>query len=198
MPRTEEQRAKDRAYYEKNKERIKAYREKNKEKLKEQRKKWDKKYRESEKGKEYMKEYRKTGNSKKSNTISRWKRNGLIGDYDVIYDKYINSTHCELCKKPYKNTKDRHMDHEHISGQFRHICCNSCNSNMLDKTIHSDNKSGIKNVCYNKKYDNWQYNKTFNKQTFNYNNQNKNLVLWAKFYDHIILSNHPELCCNID
>ena len=173
-PHTEEQKAKDRAYYEKNKERIKEYNEKNKERIR---------------------EYYQSENGKKSQTIGQWKYKGLIGDYDEIYEKYINSTHCDLCKKPYKNTKDRHMEHCHRTQQFRHICCQSCNTNMLDRTINTNNKSGIKNVS---KYRNgWRYNKRFNKQYFSYYNTNKNLVLWAKFYDHIMLSN-LELCCDID
>ena len=80
--------------------------------------------------KEYDKKYQQSEKGKKSHTINNWKFNGLIGDYDAIYDRYIASTHCELCKQPYKNSKDKCMDHCHITGEFRNICCNSCNLNL--------------------------------------------------------------------
>ena len=149
-----------------------------------------------EKNKEKIKEYQQSEVGKKTRNISKWKLRGLIGDYDAIYEKYINSTHCELCKQPFKNSKDRCMDHEHISGQFRHICCMSCNISMFDRNINANNTSGIKNVSKNG--NSWKYTKKYKKQSFSYSNTNIYLTLWVKFYDHIILSNHPEVCCDID
>ena len=37
--------------------------------------------------KEYMKEYRKTPQYKKTKRISNWKKYGLIGDYEAIYKR---------------------------------------------------------------------------------------------------------------
>jgi len=101
---------------EKNKEKRKEYRIKNKEYLKEK-----------------SKEYQQTEKYKKSRRISDWKRRGLISDdYDKIYDKYISTTHCELCNV--KLTQDRYLksttrclDHDHNTGLFRNVLCNLCN-----------------------------------------------------------------------
>ena len=80
--------------------------------------------------KEYDREYRESEKGKKRYTIKNWKKSGLKGDYDEIYDRYIASTHCELCNQPYKNSADKCMDHCHITHQFRNICCQSCNINL--------------------------------------------------------------------
>ena len=65
-----------------------------------------------------------------------------------IYDRYINSSHCEKCKKKYKNTLDRHMDHAHEIndkwGYFRNILCRSCNQKRAN--ISSINTSGYKGI----------------------------------------------------
>jgi len=95
---------------------MKEYRQKNKKRIKEQ-------------SKEYQKEYRQTPNGIKVYTISNWKKIGLIHDnYDKLYEHYINTTECNVCNKTFKNTKDRHLDHDHNNGQFRYVLCNSCNT----------------------------------------------------------------------
>ena len=140
--------------------------------------------------------YKDPEKRKKVTKICHWKKRGLKGDYDVIYEKWINSTYCELCKQSYTDTNNKCMDHCHISGEFRNICCNFCNTNMLDNAIQSNNIVGIKNID---KYRNgWRYQKKYKKQPFYYTNKNKNLVLWVKFYDYIMLNNPLELCCDID
>jgi hypothetical protein len=109
-----------------------------------------------QKAKEAQRKYKQSEKSKKRYTIKNWKKRGLIGDYDAIYDIYIASTHCELCKQPYTESNKKCMDHNHISKEFRHICCNSCNANMpkQDKEIKYDrNISKIGNS--------WQFQKTF-------------------------------------
>tara|TARA_R110002167_G_scaffold54644_1_gene155689 strand:+ start:472 stop:957 length:486 start_codon:yes stop_codon:yes gene_type:complete len=94
-----------------------------------------------------VKEYRQSEKGKKSNRISRWKQKGLISDnYDEIYDRYISSNNCELCNKEYKNTRDRHMDHDHQIGKFRNIVCLSCNNSSKLKEISKNNTSGHKNI----------------------------------------------------
>ena len=90
--------------------------------------------------------------SHKSLTIADWRRFGLIlsskEEGDEIYDRYINSTHCEKCGNKYKSTRDRHMDHEHLIddkwGSFRNILCRSCNAKRCK--IRSDNTSGYKGI----------------------------------------------------
>tara|TARA_R110000824_G_C14687914_1_gene621082 strand:- start:6 stop:458 length:453 start_codon:yes stop_codon:yes gene_type:complete len=86
----------------------------------------------------------------KCRAIADWKRGGLIWtseeEFEEIYQRYIDSIRCELCNKPYKSTKDRHMDHAHYIddhwGWFRNVICNSCNSRKADNKIPSNNTSG--------------------------------------------------------
>ena len=81
-----------------------------------------------EQKKEYCKEYRQTPNGIKSRRIIRWKERGVINDdFDKLYELYINTNNCNVCKKVFKNTKDRCLDHDHTNGQFRQILCHSCN-----------------------------------------------------------------------
>ena len=104
--------------------------EEKKERRKEYNKKYYKKHIEKNKGKykEYQKEYNKTPKGKKINTIKNWKRIGLIHDnYEELYDKYLNTTECNVCKYVFDNTNWRCLDHDHETGLFRQILCNSCN-----------------------------------------------------------------------
>ena len=64
---------------------------------------------------------------------TKWKSRGVIFDglFDEIYDIYIHCSECDKCKKKFKNSKDRQLDHDHlIIDEFnvRAILCNNCNS----------------------------------------------------------------------
>ena len=129
---------------------MREYRKNNKEKIQEQNKKSLKKFYETH-GQEYRKHYSENNKEKikeqsrkfresphgiKKRRIDQWKHYGLIcDDYDALHDKYLKTTHCELCnvefsldKKRSKTTKC--MDHCHVSGLFRNFICNSCNSSL--------------------------------------------------------------------
>lgn len=85
----------------------------------------------------------------RSQTIYNWKKYGLIhDDYNALYETYINTTHCNHCKKMFKNSRDRCMDHDHETGMFRSIVCNACNLN--DAYIKYPN--GFDKKEYKKKY----------------------------------------------
>jgi len=80
--------------------------------------------------KEYQKEYSKTPNGKKSTTISSWKKYGLIHDnYEELYDKYLDTTECDVCKYVFDKTNWRCMDHDHETNLFRQFLCFKCNVN---------------------------------------------------------------------
>ena len=113
------------------KEYQKQYREKNKEKQKE----YDKEYREKnkEKIKEKKKEYDQTEQGKKSSRIRNWKQIGVKSDdFNSLYDLYISVWNCEECNVELVEgrcgSNCKCLDHDHITGEFRNVLCNSCNT----------------------------------------------------------------------
>jgi len=80
-----------------------------------------------------------------------WKSYGLIMDnFEEIYNNYIYATHCQLCNKEFTNTRDRQMEHCHVTGQFRNIVCRSCNQLKADVKLQSNNTSGYKGISKQK------------------------------------------------
>ena len=135
MVLTEEQRKYQREWRRKNYERIKA--KQTPEQI-EKRRQYEKEYREKnkEKIKEKMRIRNQSPEEKKKKKIREWKHRGLISDdYDAIYDKWKNTTHCEDCNIVLEDSgvlggnqyNTRCMDHCHISGEFRGIVCHPCN-----------------------------------------------------------------------
>jgi hypothetical protein len=116
-------------------------------------------YKYREKKLEYAKKYNQRPEHKKKLKIKTWEKRGLIGDYDIIYDKWLNATNCDICKK--KFNKDKCMEHNHQTGEFRSICCYYCNNNMLDNKKVGNNK--YKNIYTEKldKYSYYTYRKTY-------------------------------------
>ena len=117
-------------YREKNKEKIKEcekkYREENKEKIREYKKKYREKNQDNER--ERCKKYRSTAIGIKKHRICNWKRYGIIcEDWESLYEIYIYTWNCEYCETPFKNTKDRNLDHNHKTGEIRGILCRVCN-----------------------------------------------------------------------
>ena len=86
-----------------------------------------------------IKDYRQSDNWIKSQRVCNWKRSGVIHEnFDVLYDKYINTKKCELCERDLTIDKrttstTRCLDHDHKTGLFRNIVCNRCNSQMKNK-----------------------------------------------------------------
>lgn len=126
-------------YYQKNSEKIQAYQKvynvDNAEKIKKRQSDYQKK--------EYLKdpekirlrnEKWKTENPEKAQEvthIANWKQYGIICDeWEVIYRIYMDTTNCDFCQEPFKNSKDRCLDHDHsITDSFniRGILCRQCN-----------------------------------------------------------------------
>jgi hypothetical protein len=115
----------------------------------------------------YQKEYNQTPSRKKSN----WKRAGIIvDDFDKFYEKFLSTTHCEICKK--KLTVDKNnthstkcVDHNHNINDrenVRYICCNACNAND-----NSRNTSGEPNIYYHKQNECWRFQKEIQGKRYN-------------------------------
>ena len=108
--------------------------------------------------KEYMREYRlkkkeklneknkaylKTPEGIKSRKKTDWKKSGLIGDLDAVYDIYLATTECMRCSVPISGM-NKHMDHCHNTGEYRAVLCRSCNvGNILDTKPQKDNKNQL-------------------------------------------------------
>ena len=66
----------------------------------------------------------------KSSTLNHWRSRGLnMDNVDEIYERYIYCKDCEWCCKPFKSSRDRQMDHCHLTCEFRGILCQQCNRN---------------------------------------------------------------------
>jgi len=118
---------------EKRKEHSKKHYEKNKEKIIEA----DKKYRQTEKGKEVQ-------------TISNWKiRNVKSNDFPALYQYYKRCKNCENCGieliEGNTGSNRKCLDHNHLTGEFRNVLCHSCNVKRTEK------------IPLTKKELNWRY-----------------------------------------
>ena len=83
----------------------------------------------------------------KGTTKAKWKYKGLIMDnFEEIYQEYIYQTNCELCGKLFEKSHDRQMEHCHITGEFRNIVCQKCNSWKADFKRKNDVSPYIRKV----------------------------------------------------
>jgi hypothetical protein len=114
---TEKQRKSMKNYYEKNKIEILNKRAE---------------LRQTDKYKEDIKKYVASDTGKKSRRITDWKRIGVINDnYDALYTKWKETTNCEECNieldEGSRGKNKKTLDHDHKTGLFRNVICNSCN-----------------------------------------------------------------------
>ena len=138
MPFTEEEkkerkRIADKKYYEKNKKKIQTNQKNYKKNWREKHKTYAKKYYAKNKERILLKqkELPITPKRKKSRIIAGWKFQGIICDYQHYYKIYLQQTNCYYCRKEFKNTGDRNLDHNHnITDDYnvRGILCRKCNT----------------------------------------------------------------------
>jgi hypothetical protein len=64
-------------------------------------------------------------------------------DFEMyIYPEYIKETNCDLCDNKFKSSWDRHLDHNHKTGEIRNIICRSCNLKKKDNKLRKNNSTG--------------------------------------------------------
>ena len=89
-------------------------------------------YKDKEKQLEAMKKWCRTDAGQKSVIKANWKRIGLKSNLDEIWEIYQEEKNCWICgveftKNKKRNKQTKVMDHDHKTGEFRMILCNSCN-----------------------------------------------------------------------
>ena len=72
-------------------------------------------------------------NRLKTLRINNWKKRKVIGDYEELYKKWENTDKCEICNYVFIDTKEKCLDHDHITGLFRAILCRNCNNDNIFK-----------------------------------------------------------------
>ena len=104
----------------------------------------------------------------KSETISHWKSRGVkYDDFDELYYVYVKTLNCSHCGKEFKNSRDRHLDHDHKTGLFRTIIC--CKCNIHDSYIN-----------YPDGYDRKEWQRQWSKN--NYKKKKRKILQYKKEY----------------
>ena len=136
MPhKDKEERAKyQREYNQNNKEHLaeykREYRKNNKEHMDSKQREYNQNNKEqvAEYQREYSKIYSQTPAGKKLKTMNKWRYRGVINVNEEMYNNYIATTRCDCCLKEFSCSRDRCLDHDHETGEFRWVICQSCNN----------------------------------------------------------------------
>jgi hypothetical protein len=86
---------------------------------------------------------------KKKRIISDFKSYGLVHpDLDALYETYLQTECCAVCKKVFETSYERCIDRDHETGLFRQVICRSCARNFVMRTYHSAKSSPKPDVCF--------------------------------------------------
>ena len=82
-----------------------------------------------EKRKEALTKY----NASEAGYRTRWfyrmrKLYGINNIDEEVYERYKNTTHCDVCNSQFKSNMYKCVDHDHTTGKFRWILCRACNT----------------------------------------------------------------------
>ncbi len=98
----------------------------------------------------------------KKDIITNWKKWGVLGDIDKLFEYYANTENCEFCNKKFDTTFDKCLDHDHITLNFRKVVCRGCNNN--DNYIKLMNGEILYGRENKKDYDKQHYEKNKEKK----------------------------------
>ena len=134
----------------------------------------------------YSKEYL----VKRSKKKYQWKKRGLTDYTDELYDEYYNSTNCMSCGVKFEGlgAKKKCLDHCHKTGKYRKICCHTCNKCVLSNEIYNTNKSGYRNIYYERFGNRWIYCKTYRGKEYRKASRYKYKIFVWKFAILILLN----------
>jgi hypothetical protein len=123
-------------------------------------------------------------NQYKINKKKSWKQKKILfndnEDFDYWFNRYFNSTKCEICSKEYPNTIDRCLDHNHNDGKPRNILCKCCNLRKFDRK-HYRNLLNNRYIYYDPNKDIYIFDKrNKNIRVLKYSKNLKRLN-WIKF-----------------
>ena len=115
---------------------------------------------------ESARKYKQTPKGIRSRVKCKWRKRGVIGDLDAIYDIYLATNECMRCSVPISG-RNKHMDHDHETRLYRAVLCNSCNvGNILDLKCRKNNTTtGIKHITKRKNRYGYRFKKTTKKIT---------------------------------
>jgi hypothetical protein len=95
----------------------------------------EKRRKQSSEYKEYNKQILKKRRvlNHKNVKFNEWRKQGIKWNINVQdpYEMYLDNKKCSICNNDYKNSADKHLDHDHLSGHIRGFVCRSCNSKMM-------------------------------------------------------------------
>jgi hypothetical protein len=130
----------------------------------------------------------------KGRIISKWKGRGLIGDYEKIYERYMNTTQCDLCNINFTDGRTTHgkcMDHDHISGIFRNVVCMTCNNRLPKQktSMRKHNTSGHIAISYHNQSKKWRFKTKCNNKIIEKKSKCKITLLTYKFA-YLMINNY--------
>ena len=80
-------------------------------------------------------DYRKKPSYIKNKRMLSWKNTQKMKcwDWDEVYNIYDNCKYCQLCGVEFSTIIKRNakiLDHDHLSGYVRNVCCCKCNNKL--------------------------------------------------------------------